>query len=107
MAIDDFGTGYSSFEYLKKLPIDKLKIDKSFIANVTNNLDDASIVQAVVAMAHNMNMEVIAEGVETEEQVKFLLKNRCDYAQGYLFSKPLSVEKIEEFIKKFTPVEKA
>ncbi len=107
IAIDDFGTGYSSFEYLKKLPIDKLKIDKSFIANVTNNLDDASIVQAVVAMAHNMNMEVIAEGVETEEQVKFLLKNKCDCAQGYLFSKPLSVEKVEEFIKKFTPVEKA
>lgn len=105
MAIDDFGTGYSSFEYLKKLPIDKLKIDKSFIANVTNNLDDASIVQAVVAMAHNMNMEVIAEGVETEEQVKFLLKNKCDYAQGYLFSKPLSVEKVEEFIKKFTSAE--
>ncbi|MCF6202287.1 MAG: EAL domain-containing protein [Methylococcaceae bacterium] len=107
IAIDDFGTGYSSFEYLKKLPIDKLKIDKSFIANVTNNLDDASIVQAVIAMAHNMNMEVIAEGVETEEQVKFLLKNKCDYAQGYLFSKPLSVEKVEAFIKKFTPVEKA
>ncbi len=106
IAIDDFGTGYSSFEYLKKLPIDKLKIDKSFIANVTNNQDDASIVQAVIAMAHNMNMEVIAEGVETEEQMKFLLKNKCDYAQGYLFSKPLSVEKVEKFIQKFVQLSK-
>jgi diguanylate cyclase (GGDEF)-like protein/PAS domain S-box-containing protein len=99
IAIDDFGTGYSSLEYLKKLPIDKLKIDKSFINSVVNNQDDASIVQAVIAMGHNMNMQIIAEGVETEEQLKFLLERECDYGQGYFFSKPVPAEKIEELIK--------
>ena len=99
IAIDDFGTGYSSLEYLKKLPIDKLKIDKSFIASVVNNQDDASIVKAVIAMGHNMNMQIIAEGVETEEQVKYLLERQCDYAQGYFFSKPVPAEKIEELVR--------
>ncbi|MCK5829069.1 MAG: EAL domain-containing protein [Methylococcales bacterium] len=99
IAIDDFGTGYSSLEYLRKLPIDKLKIDKSFIASVVNNQDDASIVQAVIAMGRNMNIQIIAEGVETEEQLHFLLEQKCEYAQGFFFSKPIPAEKIEEWIR--------
>ncbi len=96
IAIDDFGTGYSSLEYLKRLPIDKLKIDKSFIGNILNNSDDASIVQAVIAMGHNMNMQIIAEGVETREQAEFLSNRNCDYAQGFYFSKPVSALEMEK-----------
>lgn len=99
IAVDDFGTGYTSLESLKKLPIDMLKIDKSFIANVVDSQDDASIVQAVIALGHNMNMKIIAEGVETEEQLKFLLDKQCDYGQGYFFSKPVLAEKIEGLLK--------
>jgi diguanylate cyclase (GGDEF)-like protein len=96
IAIDDFGTGYSSLEYLKRLPIDKLKIDKSFIGNILNNSDDASIVQAVIAMGHSMNMQIIAEGVETKEQAEFLSNRNCDYAQGFYFSKPVSALDMEK-----------
>ncbi len=100
IAIDDFGTGYSSLEYLKRLPIDKLKIDKSFIGNILQNSDDASIVQAVIAMGHNMNMQIIAEGVETKEQANFLQERNCDFAQGYYFSKPVSAHTMAEKIEK-------
>lgn len=101
IAVDDFGTGYSSLEYLKKLPIDKLKIDKSFIDNVMHNTDDASIVQAVIALGHNMNMQIIAEGVETEQQVSFLKEHHCDYGQGYFYSRPLNAGKMKELVEKF------
>ena len=94
IAIDDFGTGYSSLEYLKRLPIDKLKIDKSFIDSVLHNSDDASIVQAVIALGHNMNMQIIAEGVENEQQVDFLHDKKCDFAQGYFYSKALPAQKM-------------
>lgn len=97
-SIDDFGTGYSSLNYLKRLPIETLKIDKSFIQDITTDYDDRAIISAVTAMAHNMSMKVLAEGVETEEQLSFLRDTRCDEAQGYLFSKPLPPEEYREFV---------
>ena len=88
ISIDDFGTGYSSLVYLKKLPIDIIKIDQSFIQEIPNNKEDISITSAVILMAHTLNMKVVAEGVETEQQKNFLYKHKCEYGQGYLFSKP-------------------
>ncbi len=101
IAIDDFGTGYSSLEYLKRFPIDKLKIDKSFIDNVMHDSDDSSIVQAVIALGHKMNMQIIAEGVENEAQAQFLKEHHCDFGQGYLYSKPLDAQKMALLIEKF------
>jgi len=89
ISIDDFGTGYSSLSYLKKFPINTLKIAQPFVQDVNANADDAAIVQAIIAMAHSLNLSVIAEGVETDEQLGFLRSLHCDSVQGYLFSKPL------------------
>lgn len=93
ISIDDFGTGYSSLNYLKKLPIDYLKIDQSFIRDILTNSDDATIVSAIISLAHNLHCKVIAEGVETTEQRDFLKENNCDEIQGYLYSKPLPPHK--------------
>lgn len=92
IAIDDFGTGYSSLSYLKKFPIDNLKIDKSFVSDISHDSDDAMIISTIIAMARQLKVNVIAEGVETEEQLEFLRVKNCHEVQGYLFSKPLSVE---------------
>lgn len=108
ISIDDFGTGYSSLNYLKRFPIDKLKIDQSFVQDCIVDATDATIVATIIAMAHHMNLQVIAEGVETKEQLNFLQHHLCDEVQGYFLSKPVSPEKfveryveIEEIISKY------
>jgi EAL domain-containing protein (putative c-di-GMP-specific phosphodiesterase class I) len=98
ISLDDFGTGYSSLNYLQQLPLDALKIDVSFIRNVVKDLDDAVIVKTIIAMAHNLNLKVIAEGVEDEQQFEFLEENGCDIIQGYLFSPPVPAERFFELL---------
>ena len=88
--IDDFGTGYSSLSYLQRFPINTLKIDRSFIGRLSGTGKDTEIVQSIIQMAHNMNLNVIAEGVEKAENLKALENLKCEYAQGYLFSHPLN-----------------
>ena len=98
ISIDDFGTGFSSLSYLKYFTADILKIDKSFIRDVADNSTDAAIAKAIISMAHSLHLKVIAEGVETEQQLAFLISNRCDEMQGYLFSRPLPADEFEKLL---------
>ena len=99
VVIDDFGTGYSSLSYIAKLPISALKIDRAFIINMTSNANDQTIVSAIISLAHSLNLRVIAEGVETKEQVKLLRLLKCDEIQGFLFSPGVPAVQIEKFLR--------
>ena len=92
ISIDDFGTGFSSLASLKRLPIDALKIDQSFVMEANSDPDDAALVMAIITLGHNLRLKVVAEGVETEDQLRFLQLLRCDEIQGYFYSKPLPAE---------------
>jgi len=99
VAIDDFGTGYSSFSYLKSLPVDTLKIDRSFIKDIPSDSTDMEITSAIIAVAHKLKLKVVAEGIETAEQQQFLLDEKCDLGQGYLFSKPIAEDDFTQLLK--------
>ncbi|CAM2844855.1 regulatory protein (GGDEF and EAL domains) [Legionella steigerwaltii] len=98
LVIDDFGTGYSSLSYLKQFPVDKLKIDRSFISELVNRENDAAITRAIINLGHSLNLEVLAEGVETDLQREFIMQHGCDYAQGYYFATPQKPEELKDFI---------
>ena len=98
MSIDDFGTGYSSLSYLKKFKISKIKIDQSFVRDITTDPDDKAIVGAIIKMADNLNVVTLAEGVETQAQLDYLREQGCGQVQGYFFSRPLPPDQFIEFI---------
>jgi diguanylate cyclase (GGDEF)-like protein len=98
IAIDDFGTGYSSLSYLQQFPFDVLKIDRCFIRNITENTSNAAITEAIIAMAKNLNLKLIAEGVETEDELSFVCQHQCDGMQGYLFSRPVPVQEFHQLL---------
>ncbi|MBV1921055.1 MAG: EAL domain-containing protein, partial [Pseudomonadales bacterium] len=100
LSIDDFGTGYSSMAYLKRFPINTLKIDQSFIRGLPGDTGDGAIVKATIAIAHALNLTVIAEGVETEDQLEFLKPLHCEEVQGYYFSRPITASSISELLEK-------
>jgi EAL domain-containing protein (putative c-di-GMP-specific phosphodiesterase class I) len=99
IAVDDFGKGHSSLGYLRSLPLDVLKVDRSFVHNATTNADDAALVMAIITLAHSLRLEVIAEGVETEEHLQFLKLLRCDEGQGSLFAKAMPAHRFRLWLK--------
>jgi len=99
LSLDDFGTGYSSLSYLTRFPIDHLKIDQSFVRNITGNVDGAAIAKAIIAMAHSLGRRVIAEGVETSGQLDYLRQHQCNEIQGFFFSRPLPAEEFAKLMR--------
>jgi EAL domain-containing protein (putative c-di-GMP-specific phosphodiesterase class I) len=99
VALDDFGTGYSSLSYLKKFDIDYIKIDRSFVRNLTATSDDMALCEAIIVMAHKLGLKVIAEGIETATQRNLLTEAGCDYGQGHLFAHPLPPQEFEALLK--------
>jgi EAL domain-containing protein (putative c-di-GMP-specific phosphodiesterase class I) len=98
LAIDDFGTGYSNLSYLKRFPVDQLKVDRSFVAGLPDDEDDTAIVRAIITLGHQLGLRVVAEGVETESQQEFLRENNCDELQGYLLGRPVPADEFTRFM---------
>jgi len=103
LAIDDFGTGYSSLSYLKRFPVDYVKIDQSFIRGLGEGSEDAAITRAIIAMAHSLELKVVAEGVENQEQLDFLKAQGCDEVQGYLISRPVAAQELMRLLRNGFP----
>ena len=101
IAIDDFGTGYSSLSYLKKLPINKLKIDKSFVDDLPHDIEDVAITKTIISLQKNLSLDVIAEGVENQEQIEFLQQNGCEKIQGYFYSRPIPTDEMTKFLEQY------
>jgi EAL domain-containing protein (putative c-di-GMP-specific phosphodiesterase class I) len=99
VAIDDFGTGYSSLSSLKRFPVDRLKVDRSFVEHIANDPDDAAIVRTIIALGRNLGLKVVAEGVETAAQMQFLRDHACDEVQGFFFSRPISQQQFENLLR--------
>ena len=98
ISIDDFGPGYSSLAYLRRFPVDKLKIDIAFIRGITSNADDAAIVLAIIRMAHTLKLKVVAEGVETAAQLEYLRRHQCDQIQGFYLARPVPAPELEKML---------
>lgn len=107
MSIDDFGTGYSSLSYLTRFPIQKLKIDKTFVRDLDSDRSDAAVTSGVIALGHSLGLTVLAEGVERLEQLDFLRANGCDEVQGYYFSRPIPAEEFEKLVSGWSSIASA